>query len=221
LSFSTGTLSKGVYGPTCVATGPDGNIYVGTQTGAIIKYELNEKHEVVRNSTSYAVTTSSSSFRSILGIAFDPMDTSPNPAVYVSHATLFHGKLESFNGKISEISGSNLDSYRDVVTGLPVSDLDHGVNGIEFGDNGELYIQVGGNTNAGIPGALSSSGKQKDALFSAATLVAHLARPGYNGDVTLDGNGDQATGFGVEIFASGERNPFDVRTKRQLVCFLV
>ena len=39
----------------------------------------------------------------------------------------------------------------DIITGIPISDHDHGINGIEFGDNGELYIQVGGNTNAGIP----------------------------------------------------------------------
>lgn len=116
--------------------------------------------------------------------------------------------------------------------GLPVSDLDHGVNGLEFGDNGDLYIQVcagsdvastilslvpkhslssqvGGSTNAGIPGALSSSGKQKDALFSAATLVAHVFRPGFNGNVQYDSNGDYS-GNDVEIFASGQRNSYDI-----------
>lgn len=210
LSFNSGTVVEGVYGPTCVATGPDGHIYVGTQTGAIMKLELNEKYEVIRNTTSYTVATSSSSFRSILGIAFNPMDTSSNPTVYVAHATLFHGKLESFNGRVSEVSGSKLQNIKDIVSGLPVSDLDHGVNGLEFGDNGELYIQVGGNTNGGVPGALSSSGKQKDALFSAATLVAHLSRPNYNGDIRYDASGDQISGFGVEIFATGQRNPFDI-----------
>lgn len=59
-------------------------------------------------------------------------------------------------------------------------------------------------------GALSSSGKQKDSLFSAATLVAHLSRPGYDGKIELDSNGDQTKGFDVEIFASGQRNSFDI-----------
>lgn len=49
-----------------------------------------------------------------------------------------------------------------VVSNLPVSDHDHGINGLEFGDKGELYILVGGNTNAGVPGKLSSSGLQKE-----------------------------------------------------------
>lgn len=153
LSFKTGTLMNAIYGPTAVAVGPDLNIYVGTQTGAIIKMAVDENHKVIHNTTAYTVATSSSSFRSILGMAFDPMDPNPsNPAIYVSHATLFHGKLESFNGKVSKVHGPKLEFIDDVVTGLPVSDLDHGVNGIEFGDNGELYIQVGGNTNAGVPG---------------------------------------------------------------------
>jgi len=128
LSFTSGTLINGVYGPTCVAAGPDGHIYVGTQTGAIIKMELNDKYEVVRNTTSYTVATSATTFRSILGIAFDPMDVSASPAVYVSHATLFHGKMQSFNGKVSKVSGPNLENIEHVVTGLPVSDLDHGKN---------------------------------------------------------------------------------------------
>lgn len=216
IAFSNGTVLAGVYGPTCISCGPDGNLYVGTQTGSIIKLVLNEKYEVVSDFTSYAVAASDSAFRSILGITFDPMDTSPNPAVYVSHSTLFHGKLESYNGKVSEVSGPKLETYRDIVTGLPVSDLDHGVNGLEFGDKGELYIQVGANTNAGIPGNLSSSGLQEDGVFSGATLVAHLNRTGYDGNVTYNENGDQVTGFDVELFASGERNPFDVRMKYKL-----
>jgi len=73
-----------------------------------------------------------------------------------------------------------------------------------------LHFEMQGNTNAGVPGALSSSGKQEDTILSAATLVAHLSRPDYDGDVILDANGVQESGFGVEIFATGERNPFDI-----------
>jgi glucose/arabinose dehydrogenase len=45
----------------------------------------------------------------------------------------------------------------DIITGLPISDHDHGINAIEFGDEGELYINVGSNTNGGIPGQLTGS----------------------------------------------------------------
>lgn len=96
--------------------------------------------------------------------------------MYVAHFQYYHGDWESssgkaINGKVSKVSGANLDEVVDIVTGLPVSDHDHGafvtcdgpsvismlcfshiccrwcsstgINGIEFGDNGELYINIG------------------------------------------------------------------------------
>jgi hypothetical protein len=44
----------------------------------------------------------------------------------VSHSYLFHGDIVNYNGKVSAISGENLSIVEDVVTGLPVSDHDHG-----------------------------------------------------------------------------------------------
>ena len=83
------------------------------------------------------------------------MDVGPNPKIYVSHSNLFHGSCEhsvgmAINGKISVVSGTNLDSMVDIVRGLPVSDHDHAPNGMYFGDKGELYMMIGGNTNAGV-----------------------------------------------------------------------
>ena len=167
-------------------------------------------HVCIDKWTSNAIATSEPAFRSILGIAFDPMDTSPNPTVYVAHSSLFHGQVVSYNGKVSAVSGKNLDQLEHKVTGLPVSDHDHGVNGLEFGDNGELYIQVGGTTNAGVPGALSSSGLQDESLFSAATVVAYLSRPNFKGFITYKDNGDLQSDVDVETFATGQRNSFDI-----------
>jgi hypothetical protein len=70
--------------------------------------------------------------RAILGITFDPMDAgNPNPPVYITSSLLFHGEIKSssgtsINGKVSKVTGANLDVVTDVITGLPVSDLDHG-----------------------------------------------------------------------------------------------
>lgn len=41
----------------------------------------------------------------------------------------------------------------EVISGLPVSNHDHAVNGLAFAHDGQLLIQVGGFTNAGIPSA--------------------------------------------------------------------
>jgi glucose/arabinose dehydrogenase len=178
--------------------------------GLIFKLTLDDNNDVIDTVVSNVVVKSDISLRSILGMAFDPMDTSPNPSLYVTHSTLFHKKLVSYNGKVSRVNGEKLDAIEHVVTGLPVSDLDHSVNGLEFGDNGELYIQVGGNTNAGVPGDLSSSDLMEDAIFSSAMLVAHLSRLGYGGTVEYNDTGDQISGFDVEIFATGQRNSFDI-----------
>jgi glucose/arabinose dehydrogenase/uncharacterized protein involved in tolerance to divalent cations len=212
VNFLSGSTIGGIYGPTTIAFGPDGKLYIGTQGGTLLKATLDDTYKVIEELTltSNAIAVSEPASRSILGITFDPMDTSPNPTVYVAHSNLFHGEVVSYNGKVSAVSGANLDTVKHVVTGLPVSDHDHGINGMDFGSNGELYIQIGGNTNAGVPGALSSSGKQDEGVLSAATVVAHLSRKNYDGNVKYDVNENQISGFDVEVFASGERNPFDI-----------
>lgn len=87
-----------------------------------------------------------------------------------------------------------------------------GVNGIEFGNQGELYIQIGSNTNGGIPGPLTGKQIQMENYFSAATLVANMADPLFDGFITYDEHNDGTPngGFGVQVFTSGNRNPFGI-----------
>ena len=118
--------------PTSVEFGPDGKLYVGSIKGTLAKITLNE------NYTSFVSVVSSvvQPGRAILGIAFDPFDAGNSlPHVYISSNLLFHGEANSssgnaINGKISRISGANLDSIEDIVSGLPVCDHDHGKNTI-------------------------------------------------------------------------------------------
>ena len=65
--------------------------------------------------------------RFILGLAFDPADTGPNPTVYCSSSKMFHMDAnnsggKAIGGKIHAVSGSSLNIVKDIVTGLPVSD---------------------------------------------------------------------------------------------------
>lgn len=87
-----------------------------------------------------------------------------------------------------------------------------GINGIEFGNQGELYIQIGSNTNGGIPGPLTGKQIQMENYYSAATLVAKMADPLFNGFITYDAVNDGAPngGFGIKVFAAGTRNPFGI-----------
>lgn len=40
--------------------------------------------------------------------------------------------------------------------------------------------------------------------------MAHLSRPDFDGDVTYSKTDDQTSGFDVEVFAAGQRNPYDI-----------
>ena len=208
VEFTIGEVIGDIAQPTTLAFGPDGKLYVGTVRGELFKLTLNDQHQVVSQFKTDIVVEASPPYRAILGITFDPMDTSENPTVYASNCQLFHGKLVDYNGKVSAISGENLDTIIHVVTGVDISDHDHGMNGIEFGDNGELYIQNAGCTNAGVPGPLTGVPNEEQFL-SSATLVAHMSREKYNGTITYNEQGDQLTGD-VEVFAAGMRNPYDI-----------
>lgn len=87
-----------------------------------------------------------------------------------------------------------------------------GLTGLEYGDNGEIYIQCASNTNGGVPGRLTGKQIQKDNFFSSATVVAQLADPLFNGAITYtaDDDGIPNGGHGIEVFASGTRNPFGI-----------
>lgn len=85
VSFLTGTIKTGIFGPTCLSFGPDGRLYVATQGGDIIRFTLDEYYNVVDELTSSIVSQSEPPYRTILGIAFDPTDDDPdNPTVYVA-----------------------------------------------------------------------------------------------------------------------------------------
>jgi glucose/arabinose dehydrogenase len=86
------------------------------------------------------------------------------------------------------------------------------VNQIEFGNHGELYINVGSNTNGGVPGRLSGSGLLKENYFSASTLVANLSKPEFDGFIEYDAidDGSPIGSNGISIYAPGLRNPFGI-----------
>lgn len=131
ISFTTTRLVD-ISQPTSAEFGPDGKLYVGTLKGTLAKITLNSDYTTLVSIVTAVVQPD----RAILGITFDPLDAGEAlPAVYISSSLLFHGESKStsgtaINGKISRIRGANLDIIEDVVTGLPVCDLDHGTSEI-------------------------------------------------------------------------------------------
>jgi len=170
-----------------------------------------------------------SQYRTIMGMTFDPMDVSDSPAVYITTNYFFHGGIanssgNSINADVRKVTGPNLETVTPVITGLPVSDHDHGTSALEWGNNGELYVNTGSNTNGGKPGELSGSNLQTESFLSAATLVfrkffAHDDPGEFDGAITYTADNDGVVASGdVEIFATGLRNPVGLgKLQRHLV----
>ncbi|KAI0564515.1 Six-bladed beta-propeller TolB-like protein [Gracilaria domingensis] len=163
--------------------------------------------------------------RAILGLAFNPADT--DFKLYVSASVLewksnnrLDGPRGWANGQIlllqKNVDGKCLNKVGDpVITGLPVSNHDHGVNGLVFDDDGKLHIQIGGFTNAGLNDASSRLGGFDENPLSGASLIADVRKPGFNGDVKYD-NDDPAKanqiGGEVSVFSPGWRNSFGINS---------
>jgi PKD repeat protein len=128
IKFQSGLLFS-LSAVTTGAFGPDGKLYLGTYNGYLARLTLNEDYTTVVDSL---ITRIAYSQRAILGIAFDPNDVGvSNPPLYCTTSQFFHKDTNSssglsINGKIHKVSGANLDIVEDVITGLPVSDHDHG-----------------------------------------------------------------------------------------------
>jgi hypothetical protein len=129
--FTSGKI-LGFGSVTTGAFGPDGKLYLGNYNGDIAKLTLNDNYTAVVNQVVVRIPQSVDVKRAVLGIAFDPNDVGQsNPPLYCTSSQFFHGGQTSssglsVNGIIHRVSGANLDIFEDIITGLPVSDHDHG-----------------------------------------------------------------------------------------------
>lgn len=203
---------------TGIKVGPDGRYYMGSLDGFVYRLEVNKDMMVLSSCRSITVGKQ----RSILGLAFHPGEWN-NPNLYISTSTLYwKGKPGGYgwnNGKVelwrSGAGGAKcMGHVKDVVTGLPVSAHDHGVNALEFLNNGDLLITVGSSTNAGVNSPKDKLGGISESPLSAAILLAKLSRGAkFNGHVTYDqvrdpGTAKVTSGDSVVVYSSGIRNSF-------------
>ena len=84
--------------------------------GELYKYTLNDGFTSVVNTVKASVAPG----RFILGVACDPRDINPDPAVYFSNSKGFHRESRNsfgnaIDGKISKASGPNLNTVENVV----------------------------------------------------------------------------------------------------------
>jgi Malectin domain/IPT/TIG domain len=134
IQFDDKVLVGLINSPTAVAFGPDGKLYVGSQSGNLTRLTLNDAYDQVVDMQMVNIT--GGSMRCILGIAFNPLETQEmgsNISVYISTSLINHDGPQNsagdgINGKVQRVWGANLENIADVVVGLPVSRIDHAVS---------------------------------------------------------------------------------------------
>jgi glucose/arabinose dehydrogenase len=204
VSFSRGQLNFSISNPTSLTYGPDGRLYVASQS-SVVALTLNPATKQVMSSQMIA-----SNQTGILGIAFDPA-ASPME-FYVSRQNL--SATPGYQGVVSKFTAPAW-TRTDVVTGLPSSApaSNHFTNGLAFDGLGRLLIAQGSSTDAGV----DTGSFWPETPLSAAILIADVHAPGFNGAITYNPSGsptndnvNQVGGTDLSVFAPGTRNPYDL-----------
>ena len=145
---------------TSLTFGPDGLLYAATVDGRILRYPVAADGSLGTPQTISTLLQAEGEARLTIGLAFDPAATADNLVLWVTHTVLgvFDGGVgndveEAWSGKLTRLSGPNLETLQDVVVGLPRSSKDHVTNSVAFraSEPGVVYLAQGSNTAMGAP----------------------------------------------------------------------
>ena len=158
---------------TSLEIGPDQRLYGLTIDGIIDRFDIAEDG-TLSNKQPITSLTDTYGARSAVGFAFSPAATADNLVAFVSHCSAGLSSAPAWDGKISQLSGANLETAELVVTNLPRSRRDHLTNSITFreGQPNVLYFLQGSNTAGGAPD--NAWGNRQERLLSAASLRLDL-----------------------------------------------
>jgi glucose/arabinose dehydrogenase len=201
---------------TSITIGPDGRYFLGTLTGLVHAVKVG-KDLKVQSACSGAQLPSN---RAIHGIAWNPADKK-NRLLVTTNTQYWKAKGGVwYNGAVEfvniEPAGSSKCVTRGetLISGLPVSNHDHGVNRISFIDGGaNMLISIGGTTNAGVsnPGD-KLGGVLESPLSGAIVLASSYLSAGFDGNIKYDQVNDPGTANvvsgDVSVYAPGLRNSF-------------
>ncbi len=194
--------------------GPDGKLYAGTNAGEIKRFAINADGTLGPEQSITTIQTANGGFRLLIGMAFDPASTADNLVLWVAHNQFAFNNATEWTGKITRLSGANLEVAQDVLVGLPRSSKDHLTNSVAWGPDGALYFTQGSNSAMGAPDnawALRPERQLNGAVLRLDTSMLPASLPL---DVkTVDGGGTttrSAPNAALTIFASGVRNAYDL-----------
>jgi glucose/arabinose dehydrogenase len=202
---------------TGVTVGPDHRLYAGTTDGRIIRFEIDLDGTLGEGQTIETIRRSAGNGREpaarlITGVCFDPASTADDLRAWVTHSEPISLKLKDWTGKLSLLTGPNLENCQDYVVGLPRARLDHTTNQCVFGPDGALYFGQASNT---AMGAFDPEwGGRGEHLLTACILrldTKAVQHPPL--DVRTDDGGTYdpyAPGAPLTIYATGVRNAYDL-----------
>ncbi|NJB86502.1 hypothetical protein GGR26_002270 [Lewinella marina] len=168
---------------TTLTIGPDGKLYASTLSNVIKRWTilpdgtLTNLEELTVNlqPSPHPVTgVLSPDPRLIIGLVFSPTATAGNLEAYVTHSALTLTDGPEWDGKLTRLSGPQLENAQDILEHLPRSKKDHLTNSLVFGPNDDLFFLQGSNTAGGEPDILW--GMRLERLLSAAVLRLNLAK---------------------------------------------
>lgn len=160
--------------PTSLQFGPDNRLYVSQQDGTIYAYSIQrngpgdfivtatETIQLIKSIPNHdddGTLNTTVTTRQVTGILVKGTET--NPILYVSSSDPRIGgggtggdkNLDTNSGIVSKLTWNGTSWTKvDLVIGLPRSEENHAVNGMQLDEvNNILYLAVGGHTNAGAP----------------------------------------------------------------------
>jgi regulation of enolase protein 1 (concanavalin A-like superfamily) len=199
---------------TCVTVGPDHKLYATTIDGLIIRFTINADGSLGASQTITTINDNNGGAQVITSITFDPSSTASNLIAYVSHSAPSLTNAPDWSGKISKLTGANLQNYTNLVYGLPRSIRDHMNNQLVFGPDGKLYFGQAANNAMGAPD--KAWGMRPDHLLNDAVLQLDLSKlsSGSPLNVQTDSIANPYNPFAanapLKIYADGVRNTYDL-----------
>lgn len=203
-------------GYTSLTIGPDGYLYAAVETGEIKRFEILADGRLGKPQTITTVPENEGGPRLLIGLTFDPSATADNLIMWVSHTQLSFQEANDWTGKISKLTGPNLQTLQDVVINLPRSEIDHVTNSIAFNhtdpNDPAMYVVQGSNSAMGA--ADTTWGMRPERLLSGAVLRVDptlITNPPLDVKTEDGGNYDPfAPGAPVTVYGSGVRNAYDL-----------
>ncbi len=156
-------------GITCLTVAPDGKLWAAVDDGRILRWPINTDGTIgPRQEIRSLVDFYKGQPRLIGGFCFDPSTTIDNPIIWVTHTKFGFINMPDWQGKVSRMSGKNLENVEEIVVNLPRSARDHIIHQPSFGPDGALYFQSGSMSSYGDPDGYW--GNRKEHPFAAAVV---------------------------------------------------